>query len=139
MRYRCSLQSWKLVLIALCCTGSVIAQSSAAEKIVGTWAGTWEGAGGSGNLEVTVEKPQDGALTGMVSVLGEPAYKANFKTVSLEGDKMTALYDYPPEPSVEVVLAATFQGQECTGTWSAREKGSGNEVAGGTWKATRKE
>lgn len=139
MRYRCVMATCLLAFAALCYAAPVSAQSSNDEKVVGTWAGTWEGAGGSGNLEVTFEKPKDGTLGGMVSVLGEPAYKATFKTVKFEAGKMTATYDYPPEPNVDVVLAATFEGNECTGTWSAREKSSNNEVASGTWKATRKE
>ena len=139
MRHRYGMWMLGLVFTALCAAMPPSAQTSADEKVIGTWAGTWEGAGGSGNLEVTLQKPKDGALGGMVSVLGEPAYKATFKTLSLDGGKMTATYDYPIEPNVEVVLAATFQEKECTGTWSAREKGSNNEVATGTWKAARKE
>ena len=108
------------------------------EKYLGTWTGTWDGGGGSGDIEVTLERDKDGALTGKVSVTGEPTYKAAFKTVSLDGAKMTATYDFPPEPSMEVVLAATFDGNSVTGTWSAHAKADASEVASGGWKATKK-
>jgi hypothetical protein len=38
-----------------------------------------------------------------------------------------------------VQLAATFDGNSATGTWSLREKGnSGAEVASGTWTVKKK-
>jgi hypothetical protein len=108
------------------------------DKYLGTWTGTWDGGGGSGGIEVTLERDKEGVLTGNVSVTGEPTYKAAFKTVSFDGSKMTAAYDFPPEPSMEVVLAASFDGNSVTGTWSARGKADASEVANGTWKATKK-
>ena len=127
-----------LVLAALCSGVPGLTQGTSDEKVIGTWAGTWEGPSGSGSLEVIFDKA-DSAMTGAVAVQGESAYKATFKTLKFEDGKMTGTYDYPPEPNVEVVLAATFKGAECTGTWAAREKGSNNEVASGTWKAKKKE
>jgi len=138
VQHRRGMWLWLLVLIALWSGVQEAAQQSSGEKVIGTWAGTWEGAGGSGNLEVIFDKA-DAAVTGMVAVIGEPAYKATFKTLSFEGNKMTASYDYPPEPNVEVTLGAAFEGTEATGTWSAREKATNNEVASGTWKARKKE
>lgn len=117
----------------------VSAQSAAAaDRLVGTWAGTWEGAGSSGGLEMTLETKEDKSLAGAVTIAGESGYKASFKTLSFDGSKMTGGYDYPLDPAIEVTLAATLDGKVLTGTWSAREKKSGNEVAGGTWKLTKK-
>ena len=104
----------------------------------GIWAGTWEaGDAGSGGFELTLEKGKDGALAGRVSVTGEPTYKATLKTLSIEGKALGATYDFPPDISLEVVLAATFDGATAKGTWSARQKG-GSELASGTWTVTRK-
>ena len=138
MRHRRGIWLWLLVSTVLCSAVSGVTQGSPGEKVIGTWAGTWEGGGSSGNLEVIFDKADRG-VTGMVAVLGEPAYKATFKSLSFEESKMTATYDYPPEPNVEVALTATFDGGQCTGTWIARDKGSSNEVASGTWKAKKKE
>ena len=137
MGHRRAISIGVLVSTVLCSAVLGVAQG-AGETAIGTWVGTWDGGGGSGNLEVIFDKA-DGGVTGMLVVIGEPAYKATFKTLSFEGAKMTASYDYPPEPNVEVTLAATFAGAECSGTWSAREKASKNEVASGTWKAKKKE
>ena len=69
--------------------------SSSGEAYVGAWSGTWDGAGGSGGFELTLEKSKDGAVTGRVSVTGEPTYKANFKSLSFDGKKMNAKYRFP--------------------------------------------
>lgn len=133
------------VLLALCALGIVGQaatqdrdQSRAGEKYLGTWTGTWDGGGGSGGIEVTLDREKDGALIGTVSVTGEPTYKAAFKKVSFDGAKMTATYDFPLDESMEVALTATFDGNSATGTWSARAKSDASEVASGTWKATKK-
>jgi len=51
---------------------------------------------------------------------------------------MTAKYDFPPDDAAEVVISASFDGDNVTGTWSLREKASGSEVATGGWKAAKK-
>ncbi len=110
---------------------------AAASDLTGTWNGTWEGGGASGGFELTLEKGKDGSPTGRVSVTGEPAYKAAIRTLSFEGKKMTATYDFPPDESMEVVLTATFDGETAKGQWSARQK-AGGELASGTWTVSRK-
>jgi hypothetical protein len=109
------------------------------EEFVGVWAGTWEGGGGSGGFEVTLEKGKDDGVTGKVSVTGEPTYKAAFKALSFDGKTMKAKYDFPPnETEAEVVLSATFDGNSAKGTWSLRAKANDGEAASGTWSVTRK-
>ena len=103
---------------------------------VGIWTGSWDGAG-TGGFELTLEKGNDSALTGRVSVTGEPTYKATLKTVSFDGAKMTATYDFPPDESLEILLVATFEGNKAKGTWSARGKNGGNELISGTWTVTK--
>lgn len=132
-----------LVLVLVFCSALVIsAQQSdsakAGEQYAGLWTGTWDGGGGGGGFDLTLEKPKDGPMTGSVSVSGEPAYKATLKTVTFDGAKMTAKYDFTPDDAAEVVLTATFDGSKAAGGWSLREKATGNEVASGGWKVTRK-
>ena len=93
---------------------------------------------GSGGFELTLEKGKEGALAGAVSITGEPTYKAALKTVAFDGAKMTAKYDFPPDEAAEVVLAATFEGSSANGTWTVREKASGNEAFSGSWTVKRK-
>ena len=113
--------------------------SSSGEPYVGAWSGTWDGAGGSGGFELTLEKSKDGAVTGRVSVTGEPTYKANFKSLSFDGKKMNAKYDFPPaEADAEVLLETTFDGNSAKGTWSLHAKANDSEVAAGTWSVTKK-
>jgi hypothetical protein len=119
--------------------GPAAAQQSGVEgtasDFVGTWIGTWEG-GGSGGFELTLEKGEAGKLGGRVSVTGEPTYKATLKTVAFNGNKMTATYDFPPDPNIGITLEATFDGKAASGTWAARQSG-GSDVASGTWTVKR--
>jgi hypothetical protein len=108
----------------------------AAEQYVGVYSGTWEGAG-TGGFELTLEKPKDGAIAGRVSVTGEPTYKATFRTVSFEANVMHAAYDFPPDGEAEILLNARFEGKTVTGTWVARVKATGMDVASGTWTCTK--
>ena len=108
------------------------------EQLAGVWSGTWDGAGSGGGFELTLEQPKDGPMTGKVAVTGEPTYKATLKTLAFDGKKMTGKYDFTPDDSAEVVLAATFEGHKATGTWSLRAKAGGAEVASGGWTVTKK-
>jgi hypothetical protein len=133
---RKSLTLWLCVLI-FGATVAAVRQTADADR-TGTWTGTWEGGGGTGGFELTLEKPKDGPLAGRVSVTGEPTYKATLKTVSIEGNKLSAAYDFPPAEGAEVVLAATFDDNACKGTWVVREKASGNAAVEGTWSVAKK-
>lgn len=125
-----------LMLLGAVYVDTAARHGQSADPYLGTWTGTWDGAG-SGGFELTLEKGKEGVVTGRVSVTGEPTYKAAFKTLTIDGRKMSARYDFPPDDRAEVVLSATFDGNAATGTWALQEKGSGNEVANGTWTVKR--
>jgi hypothetical protein len=119
-------------------TAAQSGQPAAGGRFAGVWSGSWDGGGGNGGgFELTLERDKDKGLTGNVSVTGEPEYKATLTSVAFDGAKMTAKYDFPPEPAAEVVLEATFDGDAAKGAWSLREKSSGNEVSSGGWKVKR--
>jgi hypothetical protein len=124
------------VLVGVIC---VAAQRDAgAEQFLGTWVGTWDGAGSSGGFDLIVERANDGPIVAKVSVTGEPTYKATLSQVAFDSKKMTGKYEFPPSPEAEIVLVATFEGNNATGTWSLREKASGTEVVAGNWNVTKK-
>jgi hypothetical protein len=138
VRIRCCVWLWLVIFGAMCAAAQRGAEGSVSgEQFLGTWTGTWEGSG-SGTLELTLEKDKSGALGGTVSVAREPTYKASLKTVSFDGKKMTARYDVPPDEEGQVILAASFDGNTASGTWSLRDKANDTEVASGTWTVTRK-
>lgn len=108
--------------------------ADAGTQYAGKWTGTWEGAGGAGRFDLTLETGSDGKLTGGVSVGADTGdYTAKFATFALTGNKLTAKYEYPPEPMAEIVLEATFENGKATGTWVMQAKGEGQSVANGTW------
>jgi hypothetical protein len=128
-----------LVLLAVCVPrAQEKPQPPATADRAGTWTGTWEGAGSGGGFELTLEQVKDGPLTGRVSVTGEPAYKAVFKSLAFDGKKLTASYDFPPDEAAEISLAATADGNKLTGTWAVVVKADKTEVASGSWTVTKK-
>jgi opacity protein-like surface antigen len=137
MRKRCGVWLLAIVLSAVCAAAQ--RGSEGTDQYLGTWTGTWDAGASGGGFEVTFEKGTDGALTGRVSVTGEPTYKAAFRTLSFDGKKMNAKYDFTPDPQGEVVLEATFEGNTAAGTWSLRAKANDAEVARGGWKVTKKQ
>jgi hypothetical protein len=136
----------KLAVVALCLIASVcaalqfgIASAADADQYIGTWKGTWEGAGAGGRFDLTFVRGSDGKLAGNVSVgtdMGD--YNAKFSTVSLAADKLAGAYDYPPDPQAEVTITGSFDPKNATGTWSLAAKGQpGGQAIAGTWKVSR--
>ena len=131
---------WLVALVLLCTASPTVAQQkeeSAVERVLGTWTGTWEGSD-SGTLEMTFEKGEQGLPTGRIIVSGPTSYSAALTQVKVTGDAWQLQYDFPDDPNVQVVMAATLDAAGAKGTWSARQKADGAEVLTGTWKASRK-
>ena len=125
---RTSLVIWLVMLLM---------QAPSGDSYVGTWAGTWDGSG-TGQFELTLDK-KEGAPAGRVDVSTDGGnYTAELKAVVVEGNQITAKYDFPLDPSAEVVMKATFAERSAKGTWSLRPKGQEAELAGGTFTVTRK-
>ena len=113
-------------------------QAAGAEQYAGMWSGTYDGAG-TGQFEMTLAKAQDGTKTGKVDVTTEGGnYSADLTSVVFEGPKMTAKYDFPLDPSAEVIMTATFEGSAAKGTWSLRPKDKPDELASGGIAVTKK-
>ena len=117
---RKSLTIWLCVLI-LGATVAAVQQAGDAADRTGTWTGTWEGGGGTGGFELTLEKPKDGPLAGRVSVTGEPTYKATLRTVTIEGNKLSAVYDFRP-PTARRSCSRNIRGQRVQGDLGAARK-----------------
>lgn len=137
MRRKCCVWLWVIVLGALCSAAQRGDVPPPGEQFIGSWSGTWDGAG-TGGFELRLAKEKDNAIVGNVSVSGEPAYGARLMELSFDGQKMSAKYDFPPDPGGEVRLVTTFDGNKATGTWALHEKATGNQVAAGTWTVTKK-
>jgi hypothetical protein len=126
------------VAIAMLSIGALAAGQPSGEKYLGTWAGTWDGAG-SGDFELTIDKAKEGPLSGRVAVTTDGGnYNANLKTIAFDGPKMTAKYDFPLDPNAEIVVSATFEDKSAKGTWAMRPKGQEADVAAGTFSVNKK-
>jgi hypothetical protein len=104
------------------------ASAADGDQYVGTWKGTWEGAGASGRFDLTFARGGDGKL----------AANAKFSTTTLTGEKLAGAYDYPPDPQGEVIITGSFDPKNAVGTWSLGAKGQpGGQAIAGTWKVTK--
>jgi hypothetical protein len=130
-----------VVMLAIMSAAGLFGEALAADgdQYIGTWKGTWEGAGAGGRFDLTFAKGADGKLAASVSVgtdMGD--YNAKFSTVKLTGDKLAGAYDYPPDPQGEVIITGTFDAKNAIGTWSLGAKGQpGGQAIAGTWKVTK--
>jgi hypothetical protein len=116
-----------------------VASAADGDQYIGTWKGTWEGAGAGGRFDLTFAKGSDSKLAASVSVgtdMGD--YNAKFSTVTVTGDKLKGAYDYPPDPQGEVTITGSFDPKIAIGTWSLGAKGQpGGQAIAGTWKVTK--
>jgi hypothetical protein len=129
-----------LLLTALWAAAQVgVVFAADSDQYVGTWKGTWEGAGAGGRFDLTFSRGSDGKLAAGVSVgtdMGD--YNAKFSTVSVAGDKLSGAYDYPPDAQGEVTIAGSFDAKIAAGTWSLGAKGQpGGQAITGTWKVSK--
>ena len=116
-----------------------VALAADADQYVGTWKGTWEGAGAGGRFDLTIAKGSDGKLAASVSVGSDMGdYNAKFSTVTITGDKLAGAYDYPPDLQGEVTITGAFEPKDAIGTWSLGAKGKpGGQAIAGTWTGTK--
>jgi hypothetical protein len=132
---------WSMLLLVSCSIGlgaRAEARQASGERFAGMWSGTYDGSG-TGQFELMLNKDKDGAMAGTVSVTTEGGnYTADLKAVSFDGPKMSAKYDFPLDPSAEIIMIATFDGGTAKGTWSLRPKGQTDEIAAGTLDVKKK-
>ena len=128
-----------LVMLAVAAGAArTVAQSASGEQYAGTWLGTWDGSG-EGRFDLTLEKGKEGGITGKVAVTTDAGnYTAALRSIAFDGNKMTALYDFPLDTTAEIALTATFEDRSATGTWTLRQTSQGVAVAGGGWTVSRK-
>jgi hypothetical protein len=140
------MRTQKFAVVALVILASVwaavqfgVASAADGDRYVGTWKGTWEGAGAGGRFDLTVVRGGDGKLAASVSVGTEMGdYDAKFSTVTLTADRLAGAYDYPPDPQGEVMINGSFNPKSATGTWSLQPKGqTGGQAIAGTWKVSK--
>jgi hypothetical protein len=130
-------------LMAIALTTFAFAQekpAQAADSYAGTWAGTWRSEdGASGGVEITFEKGTDGKPAGKVKTSGgEVDHSAPFKSLSVDGKKVTGKYDYPLEGGGEITMEGTLDATTAKGTWVLRQTQGTAAVDQGTWTATKK-
>ena len=112
---------------------------AADDAYIGTWKGSWEGAGSSGSFDLSFATGADGKLSGKVAVgTDQGHYNAPFTKLALQGGALESSYDYPLDAQGEVTLAGKFDAKAGSGTWSLGAKGNpAQSVVAGTWKVSK--
>lgn len=125
------------VLIVGWAAAPAAGQETSPDRYVGQWTGTYDGSG-TGSFELLLRKDGD-KVGGKVSVTTDGGnYEAELRTVSVKDKTIEAAYDFPLDPSAEVVMTATIDDASAKGTWSLKPKAGGAEVASGTFSLTKK-
>jgi hypothetical protein len=87
--------------------------SSDADRLIGTWSGSYAG---------------DGA----------GSYTATFKSIVVDSASVKMAYDEPGNSGIEVQLEAIVDGSSLTGTWKSVDTGAKTVVASGTFTGSKR-
>ena len=128
-----------VVAVALLSTVALpSAQGTAAanDPIVGNWAGTYDG-DGTGKFTMSISRDAAKQLGGTLQAMPDEGggFTVTFKSIVVDGSKVTMAYDSPGDGGV-VTLDATLDGTTLKGTWKSVDS-SGNVVATGGFTSAK--
>ena len=127
-----------MLVIAAALISAIALPSGQAPKdpIVGSWAGTYDG-DDTGKFTMSISRDAANQLGGTLEATpdGGGVFTATFKSIVVDGSKVTMAYDSPGDGSV-VTLDATLDGTTLKGSWKSVD-GSGTVVAGGTFTSAK--
>ena len=117
----------------------VHAQSSASDRVIGTWTGTYAG-DGSGKYTMVLSREAADKIGGTVEAVSDDGntFKATFKSVVVEGTTVKMAYDNPGNDATEVQLEATMDSGSMTGTWKSVDTSAKSVVASGTFTGSKR-
>lgn len=129
-----------LILLALVAfVARPVAQGAGAaeEHAIGVWSGAYTG-DGSGKYSMTIARDAAKKLGGSLTNTNEngESFSATFKTIKVDGPKLTAAYDAPGGEGGEVQIEATLDKGSLTGAWKVVDTGK-NVVQSGTFTGTK--
>ncbi len=109
---------------------------AAKDPIVGSWAGTYDG-DGAGKFTMSISRDAAQQLGGTLEAMPNDggSFTVTFKSIVVDGSKVTLAYDSPGDGGV-VTLDATLDGTTLKGAWKSVD-GSGAVVASGTFTSAK--
>ena len=125
-----------VALISAVTLPSAQAPAASTDPIVGSWAGTYDG-DGTGKFTMSISRDAANQLGGTLEATpdGGGVFKVTFKSIVVDGSKVTLAYDSPGDGGV-VTLDATLDGTTLKGTWKSVD-GSGTVVASGGFTSSK--
>jgi hypothetical protein len=127
-----------LILLALVVfVASPLAQSAAEKNVIGTWTGTYAG-DGAGKYTMTIAQDAAKKLGGTLTNTSESgeSFTSTFKTVVVEGPKLSITYPAPGDEPGEVQVEATIDKGSLTGAWKVVNTAK-TVVQSGTFTGTK--
>jgi hypothetical protein len=97
--------------------------TAAEDRVIGTWSGSYTG-DGSGTYTMTIARDANKKLGGSLTNTGEggETFTATFKTVTVDGPKLSITYPTPGGEGGEIRLEATIDKTALTGAWKVVER-----------------
>ena len=128
-----------IVAVTLISAGAVpLAQGTGAstDPLVGSWAGTYDG-DDTGKFTMSISRDAAKQLGGSLQAMPDDGgtFTVTFKSIVVDGSKVTMAYDSPGDGSV-VTLDATLDATTLKGTWKSVD-GSGAVVASGGFTSAK--
>lgn len=113
--------------------------SSAGDRLIGTWSGTYSGEA-SGKFTMVFALDAAKKIGGTVQATADAGngYTATFKSVIVDGTSVKMAYDDPESAGAEVQLEATLDGATMTGTWKSIDTGAKSVIASGTFTGAKR-
>lgn len=102
----------------------------------GTYKGEWTGAGGSGEIQLTLTAAADGKLTPEMSFsLGGEQIHSKVTSFKVDGAKLSIVYEFDAQGNLlQSAADATIKGKTLEGTY--KTTAGDQAVDSGTWKAS---
>jgi hypothetical protein len=111
---------------------------AANRDVSGTWTGSYETDGGSGELSYFIKKGEKNQWSGSLKFTNQDGVNtAEFKSLQISDGKLNARI-VRAEPPVEITIEGVIRGDQMEGTYSVSASGTTDVVEKGTWKVSRK-
>jgi hypothetical protein len=127
-----------LILLALVVFFAAPSAQTAAEKnVIGAWSGTYSG-DGTGKYTMTIAPDASKKLGGTLTNTNESgeSFTSTFKTVTVDGPKLSISYESPGDDGGLVQLDATIEKASLTGAWKVVDSAK-NVMQSGTFTGTK--
>jgi hypothetical protein len=104
--------------------------------LAGTYKGTWSGAGGGGDMNITLTQSDSDWKADASFTLGGETVKTKVTTIKVDGNKLTLVYTFDLQGNVlESSMKGELKDGVFSGDYQTKATADGSAVDAGTWTA----